>query len=212
MLHRYVIIINVLLIAVSLFLLSKIFRIWVPLESPKPAVIKKDNAVNLPVLKVGFSPHKSKAAYQIIVDKDLFRPERTEWKSPTGEGENVPARVPPQIVVYGIVITKASKFAWIQEQGKTEKMIKISEGGEINGWKVVAIESNNLSVKNNGQTLTFNLIQPGKPKIRSIPKPAMRPQHKKPAKPSADPQSGRAPTFAPQPSPVPPLPPLPEKK
>jgi hypothetical protein len=212
MLRRYVIIINVLLIVVSFFLLSKIFRVWAPLESPKPAAIKKENTANLPALKVSFAPHNPRNAYQGIVDKDLFRPERTEWKSPTEEGKNVSARIPPQIVVYGIVITKASKFAWIQEQGKTAKMIKISEGGEISGWRVVTIESNTLSIKNGDQILTFNLIQPGKPKTRSIPKQTLRSPPKKSTKPSADTQSGPAPAFAPQPSPVPPPPPLPEKK
>jgi hypothetical protein len=209
MLRRYVIIINVLLIAGSLFLLSKIFRIWAPLEPPKPVAIKKENAVNLPALKVSFAPHNPRNAYQVIVDKDLFRPER---KSPTQEGENVLARVPPQIVVYGIVITKASKYVWIQEQGKIDKLIKIPEGGDINGWKVITIEANAIRVKSGDQILTFNLIQPGKPKTRTISSPIIQYQPKKSTNPSANTQSGPAPIFVPQPPPVPPPPALPQKK
>jgi hypothetical protein len=212
MFRRYVIIINVLLIAGCLFLFSKIFRIWAPLESPKSAAIKKEHAANLPALKVSFAPYNPRNAYQVIVDKDLFRPERTEWKSPTQEGENVSSRVPPQIVIYGIVITKASKYVWIQEQGKIDKLIKIPEGGDINGWKVITIEANAIRVKSGDQILTFNLIQPGKPKTRTIPSAIIQYQPKKSTSPSANTQSGPAPIFVPQPPPVPPPPALPQKK
>ena len=167
----------------------------------------KTNIISQPVLKDDFSPPKPKNAYQAIVDKDLFRPERTEWKSTTQEGANAALRVPPQILVYGIVITHALKYAWIQEQGKTEKMKKISEGGEINGWKVSNIDSNSLSVKNGEQILKFYLIQPGKPKTGIIPRPTMQ----SPPKVSPGPQPSGATSF-PNPPLLPPPPPLPQKK
>jgi hypothetical protein len=212
MFRRYVIIINVLLIAGSLFLLNRIFRTWGADDYPKSAPIKKENVANLPALKINFSPHKSKNDYQVIVDKDLFRPERTEWKSPTQEGENVSARVPPQIVVYGIVITKASKYVWIQEQGKIDKLLKIPEGGDINGWKVITIEANAIRVKSGDQILTFNLIQPNKPKTRTIPRPSIQTQPKKITNPTPNAESEPALKLVPQPPPVPPPPALPQKQ
>jgi hypothetical protein len=212
MFRRYVIIINVLLIAGSLFLLTRIISIWGTDRYPKTASLNKEKPTSFLSLNMCFSPPKPKNYYQLIVNKDLFRPERTEWKSPTPEGENALARVPPQLVLYGIVITKAVKYAWIQEQGKMDRLIKISEGGEINGWKVINIESNSLSVKNGAQVLTFNLIQPGKPKTRSIPKAIIQSQPKNFTNPYAKTQAGPAPTLVPQPLPVPPPPALPQKK
>ncbi|HPD60558.1 MAG TPA: hypothetical protein PKV48_02200 [Thermodesulfobacteriota bacterium] len=211
MLRRYVIIINVLLIAGCLFLANRIVKTWKTDEPLRSGFVKKEKVMNLTALKVNYPLYKSKNDYQTIVDKDLFRPERTEWKSPTQEGENAPARVPPQVMVYGIVITQASKYAWIQEQGKTEKMIKISEGGEINGWKVITIEPDALSVKSGDQVITFNLIQPGKPKTRAVVSPIMQSQPKSSTNSAAYTQSGLSPALT-SPLPlVPPPPPLPQK-
>ena len=169
MFRRYVIIINVLLIAGSLLLLTRIISIWGTDRYPKTASLNKEKPTSLLSLNMCFSPPKPKNYFQLVVDKDLFRPRRTEWKSPDQEGENIHSRVPPQIVVYGIVITKASKFAWIKEQDKIDDLTKIPEGGEINGWKVSKIESNSLSIKKGLKFLRLISFNPGNQKHELSP-------------------------------------------
>jgi len=212
MLRRYVMIINILLIAGSLFILSKIFKIWKTDDYLNLASMKKANAANIPALKVSFAPSNPRNAYKEIADKDLFRPERTEWKSPTKEETDSSSEASPKLIVFGIVITSDSKYALIKEQDILGKLIKISEGDEINGLKVIAIEPNAIRVKDGDKTIRYALIQPGKPKTRAIPSKIIRSQPKNSPRLSTKTGSGPVPALAPQSLAVSPPSPLPEKK
>ncbi|MFH0812037.1 MAG: hypothetical protein V2A69_04255 [Pseudomonadota bacterium] len=215
MLRRYILIINFFLIIVSLFLVNKIYDVWKPTGHPKesaPSV--KETKPALPTLTMAEQKKIPRKAYQVIVDKDLFRPERTEWKPDVQtEQAKVAAAAAPQLKVFGIVISEGFKHAWVQEEGKAEKVKRISEGDELSGWKVSNIEFNTVSVTNGKQTVKFNLIEPGKPKARTVPKslthppqPAPPPQQQRPVPPQQ-----QRPVTPQQPRPVapPPQPPRP---
>ncbi|MBW1678907.1 MAG: hypothetical protein JRJ08_01995 [Deltaproteobacteria bacterium] len=121
--------------------------------------------------------------YQVIVNKDLFRPERTEWQPPSQKEQNtVVSKTTLQLRLYGIVISDDFKYAWIKEEGRKEKMKKISEGEPLNDWKVITIEPNSISLIRGEETVKYNLIEQGKPKKRTLPK-SLTPKKTRPKKP-----------------------------
>lgn len=195
MLRRYVILINFLLIILSLFLINRIYKIWKLKEYQNSSSVTKENQTVFLEPKLIDIQKFPRNAYQFIVNKDLFRPERTEWKPPDQSGgEKSASRPAPVITVYGIVISREFKHAWIQEQSKLEKIRIISEGEELSGWKVSKIEDNSISVKSGEKVVKYNLIEPGKPKPRVAPRP---PAPTPPAPPLQT-------STTPQPTPTPP--------
>ena len=155
----------------SLFLVNRIYKIWSPNEYQGFSQAGKKNQTNFSEPKLSVAKKLPRKGYQDIVDKDLFRPERTEWRISAQPEQGIDvAKTTPKINIYGIVISNNYKYAWIKEEGKKEKIKKISEGESISDWKVSAIEPNCVSLTRGDETVKCNLIEPGKPKKRTIPK------------------------------------------
>jgi hypothetical protein len=170
MLRRYILLVNFCLILASLFLVNRIYEVWKPKAKQSEASQGlKGMRTNVPTLKISDTRKNPRPAYQVIVDKDLFRPERTEWK-PDVEAQKVAAAPSPKLKIFGIVISGGFKHAWIEEEGKGGKLKRISEGEQISGWKVNSIEFSSLSLVNGNRTENYRLIEPGKPKQRVVPK------------------------------------------
>ena len=194
MVRRYIILINFFLIILSLFLVNRIYKIWTSNEyqNVTQGTEQKQGPFSEPTLNG--SKRLPRKAYQDIVNKDLFRPERTEWQAPVEEKEaQTVTKTAPKIDVYGIVISNSFKYAWIKGAGKKDKSNKISEGESIEEWKVSAITPLSVSLSKGEESVEYKLIEPGKPKQRTIPKslvpkePAAKPvkqtNKQQPAKP-----------------------------
>jgi hypothetical protein len=150
---------------------NKIYQVWTSNKYQQFSQLIKGNTPIFPELKLNESQNLIRKDYQVIVDKDLFRPERTEWKPPDKlEKEEKVSKENPKINVYGIVISDNFKYAWIKEAGKKEKLKKVSEGETITDWKVDGIEPSFISLKKGEEIVKYYLIEPGKPKQRKIPK------------------------------------------
>jgi hypothetical protein len=129
-------------------------------------------------------PHHPREYYEPVVNKNLFRPERTEWITPTKDPEpTVSTTSDPEVVVYGIVICDDLKQAWVrvkQQAPKSKrrrpnktslkgKVKKITEGDTLEGWEVKDIEPDAIYLSQGENTLEYSLIEPGKPKQRVVP-------------------------------------------
>lgn len=187
MLRRYIIFINLFFIILSLFLVNSIYKIWTSNEYQLVAEETEQSQESFPEPTLSSSRRPSRKAYQAIVDKDLFRPERTEWRAPVEEKEaQTVSKIAPKIDVYGIVISSGFKYAWIKGRGKKDKSNRISEGESVEEWKVSAITPNAVSLSKGEESIEYKLIEPGKPKQRTIPKSLVpkKPASKQVKKPS----------------------------
>jgi len=170
-LRRYIILINFFFIILSLFLVKGIYKIWTSNEYQNVTQGTERNHGTFSEPTLNGSKRLPRKAYQDIVDKDLFRPERTEWQAPIQEQEaQTVTKTAPKIDVYGIVISNGFKYAWIKGTGRKEKSNKISEGESIEAWKVSAITPLSVSLSKGEESVEYKLIEPGKPKKRTIPK------------------------------------------
>jgi len=193
-LRRYIIIINFFLIVLSILLIDGIYNIWTSKEHQQAAQGTEVPQDPFPEPKLKASVRLPKKAYQEIVDKDLFRPERTEWRAPVEEKEAATVmKTAPKLDVYGIVISGGFKYAWVKGQGTQEKSDKISEGQSIEEWRVSAITPYAVSLSRGKESVEYKLIELGKPKQRTIPK-SLIPE--KPAPQPGDPKSQGQPAKA----------------
>lgn len=214
MLRRYVILINFLLIVAGLFFAVRVYNIWKADVYQDLASFTEDNQPIFSVPKLSASPKPSKNTFQVIIDKDLFRPERTEWKAQTKGEEGPVSESAPQLVVYGIVIAEDFKYAWVEEEskGRSNKIEKVAEGGKISGWEVREINTEGVTITDGEETISYSLIEPGKPKKRKAFRPATPKVSPKPPR-SAKPRSTKSPPRPSRPQPmhprVPPRPPMP---
>lgn len=199
--RRNLILVNGFLIVLCLVLVERIYHVWddhgrAPASSPgseKPVLLAEFK----PVVRQ-LSPRN---VYQVVADKDLFRPDRTEWKPPVAAKELEAAKKPaPQITVFGIVIAGDRRHAWIQDPKAAGKLRKISEGEDMDGWKVGKIAPNDVNLTCGAETKSYRLIEEGKPKPRAVPRVAAPPPAPKPiphALPLPPPQSSPTPPPAP---------------
>jgi hypothetical protein len=186
--RRYIILINFIFIILSLFLANRIYKIWTSNEYQHVAQGTEQNQGTFPEPTLNNTKRSPRRTYQDIVNKDLFRPERTEWQAPVEEKEaQTVSKTAPKVDVYGIVISNSFKYAWIKGRGKKDKSDKVSEGETIQEWKVSAITPHAVSLSKGEESIEYKLIEPGKPKQRTIPKSLVPPkpaskQAKRPSK------------------------------
>lgn len=207
MIRPYLKAINILLSILILFLVSKIYSVWEASEAREfsATAIQAEALVRVPELSDPQNPPRK--IYRDVVEKDLFRPERTEWVPPSmPKQEETPQIAEPDIRVYGIVISDDLKIALVKEQAKTVKTVrrgrqsklqvvasnklqKIKEGDSIKGWRVSAIEAETVVLRSGESSKEFHLIEPNDPKARVIPSHLQIKPHKKRA---AQPQPEQA--------------------
>ena len=178
MLRRYTIILNLFLIVAAIFLAERVYTIWTSEASEDLVSLGVQEAQAHSTLRTStrarLIPRK---LFDAIPAKDLFRPERTEWippqegKETTTEGAT-PATPAKKIRVYGIVIADDFKQAWLLEEGnKRENPKSVSEGDALDdGWKVSAIEPDNVTLLRGTETVTYQLVEVGNPKTRAAPR------------------------------------------
>lgn len=185
MIRRYTLILNVFLIVTSLLIGVRVYKIWSEGDDQQaPPVSVKESQPSLAVPAMGQARQLPRKAFDVIVQKDLFRPERTEWIVPQAEAAGLtgPATPPKQLIVYGIVLADDLKQAWVLEEGSRDKPKMVAEGDALEDWTVSKIDAYSVSISRGNDTATFNLVEPGKPKARIVPRvanqPRMPPQHR----------------------------------
>jgi len=206
MIRPYITVINILLSLLVLFLVNEIYSLWKPGEAKDVSgtTTQTEALVEIPDLRGRRIPPRK--TYQHIVEKDLFRPERTEWVPPATPKEEEPSQIgEPKIRVYGIVIYNDLKNAWIKEQlqkatvnqsrrtsrsgrsstknrtqiAKSHKLKKVTEGDSIEGWVVTTIKPDAVVLKSGESSKEFHLIEHNDPKARVIPRHLQVKQPKK---------------------------------
>lgn len=201
MMRRNLILLNGFLVVLCLVLVERIYHVWDDRGKGAASNIGGEKPVLLAEYKPVVRQIFPRNAYQIVANKDLFRPERTEWKPPVAGKELEAAKKPaPQLTVFGIVIAGDRRHAWIQDPKIAGKLKKVSEGEEMDGWKVSKITPNDLSLTCGAETKAYRLIEEGKPKARVVPRAPAPPPAPKPiphALPLPPPQSSPTPPAAP---------------
>ena len=178
MLRRYSIILNLFLIIAAVFLSERVYNIWTSEAS--------EDLVSLGVQEAQAHARASRPvkarrtlrkAFNVIPEKDLFRPERTEWIAPQEEKSTTPEETTQptpakKMRVYGIVIADDFKQAWLLEDGnRRSKPKSYSEGDTLeNGWKVASIDPDAVTLSLGSDTVSYPLIEAGNPKPRAAPK------------------------------------------
>ncbi|HQO77831.1 MAG TPA: hypothetical protein PLG17_04890 [Thermodesulfobacteriota bacterium] len=137
MIRRYTLVLNVLFVIASLLLIDRIYGIWTSDDQPttgSSGIKRGSSGINVPYVS---QPNRvQRRAYNVITQKDLFRPERTEWASPTDEsGQSASATPAKQLTVYGIIVAqKRRKRGFLKKvnrarQKKWPRVICSTTGG-----------------------------------------------------------------------------------
>lgn len=143
-------------------------------------------AINLLAL-ILFLTFKLAAAadpYAVISEKNLFRPDRTEWIIEKPDAKIVDKKInPDKLELYGTIIIGDKKSALIHEK-KSKKKDKKTEvyslGDYIGGYVVSAIEEKRVVLDYYGEKLTLYLHE-GKESTKedTLPPPEEKPKPKK---------------------------------
>lgn len=192
------ILINIVLACLLIFFSYRIYSIWSsPMEeiraSQKKAQQEKGKAEEV---------RRDMAVYQVIVQKDLFRPSRTEFK-PLAKSA-LPPTPPPKL--FGILIMDNNKIA-ILEDSTSKKKKNYHVGESIGDLVVSEIEKDKVILLRGGEKVVVNLRE-----IKTITAPSRaRPAQARRAPGSVPPPTQNPPVPLPpgqQPQPAPPLTPL----
>ncbi len=171
--RRYIIFANIALFIIFIFLGMKGYDSLKELSLIKKANISvKDSHRDYTKARKG--SHTSFIAgmghsadyYDVIPEKDLFRPERKEYNEPlSSEGDETQTgkeRIPlPAIDLYGIMIDKQKKLALIYDRHEKEPGLRhkvVSLGAEIQGYKLKVIQPEQIVFEKGGFLSTIKLI------------------------------------------------------
>lgn len=200
--------INLALSALVIFLAFRLYGVWaIPVEEVHPPQKKahsgKGNA-ETPQVK------KDVEVYQEIVQKDLFRPSRTESKSEAKSG--LPPTPPPKF--FGTMIMDNDKIAILEDPTtKKRKAYRVKE--HIGDFVISDIEKNKVILLRGEEKVMVNLREikiisppsrPGLIQPRTAPRPIPPPSQKPPVSPAPSPPSQPAPlspALVPPPQPIP---------
>lgn len=104
--------------------------------------------------------------YNVIPEKDLFRPERKEYKEEPLSNKKKEVEIkkkdiqPPAVDLYGIMIDKKKSVALVYDKREKEQNLRykvVSTGDEIQGYKVIRIQAEQIIVEKAGRMATIPL-------------------------------------------------------
>jgi hypothetical protein len=172
--RRYIILTNIALFILFIFLSIKGYN-----EARELILIKKGNLGiegnidynqtkdGLPASFIAGIGHSSDY-YNVIPEKNLFRPERKEYESPLplsseedSEEINVEDEIkPPAVDLYGIMIEGQKKTALLFDKRETDKNLQykvVSPETTIQDFKLIRIEPNQLIFEKQGRKAILEL-------------------------------------------------------
>jgi len=169
--RRYIIITNIALFILCIFLSIKCYN-----EARELILIKKgdlgiegniDNNQTkggLPASFIAGMGHSSDY-YNVIPEKNLFRPERKEYEAHLPSQEDVEDIVedkikPPAVDLYGIMIEGQRKTALLFDKREKDKNLQykvVSPGTTIHDFSLISIEPRQLIFEKNGRKAILEL-------------------------------------------------------
>ncbi|MBI4686361.1 MAG: hypothetical protein HY756_01015 [Nitrospirae bacterium] len=190
---------NLILIIIIGFLAFEFYNVWsAPVSLIRSAVQKKSGAVS-PQAAVTEEKKPDEAAFQAIVQKDIFRPLRTEPKFDEMAKPQVPL-IPPKL--YGTVITDVEKSAILEDQNtKVTKSYRIND--TIGGMLILDIQKDKVILSKEDRTIEVHLreVKIFKAPSPTLPLPQVPPQRPVPQRPMTrqqELQEGQPPRALPQ--------------
>jgi hypothetical protein len=176
--RRYIVFANIALFIVCIFLGPRAYRGIGEVYSVKngvlhlrdglPATHKERERLLAPVIAGMGHPAEH---YDVIHVKNLFRPEREEYENflPSegeeggDEAETAEKQIrPPDVDLYGIMIDTKRKVALIydkRERDQYQRYKVVSPGDEIQGYKLVLIQPEEIVLEKDGRRATIELSQ-----------------------------------------------------
>ena len=195
MLRKYFLI-NIILISAAIFLGIKLYDSYakplvIPAKSIKkqiPAEEQGEKKTENPVNKKNDS-----SVFQVIVQKDLFRPSRTEPKIEEISKTGHPQALPPKLI--GTVITESGAKAYLEDSvTKTTRAFGLKES--VAGFIVHEIKENTVVLIKGEEKIELKITR-----VQTIEPPG-----KKPSAPISQINPGPSPVQQPMQPPVRPLP------
>jgi hypothetical protein len=174
-----------LALCVVLLLILKNYETWtrpIAWESEnvgkKPQSKPEDRPKGLPSLEAPKNPLPAKS-YISISEKNLFSPERKDFPTPLGNGKRQLVR--PQILLYGVTISRNYQAASVASPGRPlhkgeRETFTVKMGERIGEYKLVKISSDRITLEAPGDTFDVLLYDQSVAKkrtdIRTESKPA----------------------------------------
>ncbi len=141
--------VNLALTGIAIFFGFRLYVIW---ASPSEEALPSKKKAEVEKTKTDSAEsQRNMGAYQIIAQKDLFRPSRTEWKV---EGSKSPQTPPPKL--FGIMITDKDKVA-ILEDPSTNKRKTYRTKDRIGSFVVSEIENNKVILMRGEERVVVSL-------------------------------------------------------
>jgi len=136
-----------------------------------------------------FSP-PSPTDYMNIAEENLFHPERRIPPEKKVEQE-LPK---PDFVLYGTMVTDDLNVAYLEDlkaprttPGRGKRQVALKKGDTFSGFTLKEIEADKIVMMRGEEQMMVHIIDPQKPKSRTILRPAGQ---KAPAQPAQSPQKG----------------------
>ena len=194
---------NLLLCLVIILLVIENYETWnasFGLSSGMGFVSQKSGGeIENPPLTASANDLDSHKSYNLISEKNIFSPERTEFPIPAAfpaEAQKPLAR--PQIVLYGVAIGGDYQSATVTNPGralhKEERETRtVRIGGKIGEYTLAKILPDRITMESNGDTFEVLLDDAGNPKRKVQARPKATPAMMANLQPAATPPSGDAP-------------------
>lgn len=197
MLRKYFLI-NIVLVSAAIFLGIKLYDPYAkPLNIPAKSVKKQIPAEEQGEKKTENLVNKKNdsSAFQVIVQKDLFRPSRTEPKIEELSKTGIPQAPPPKLI--GTVITESGAKAYLEDSvTKTTRAFSLKES--VAGFIVHEIKENTVILLKGEEKIEVKMTQ-----VQTIGPPGKKPSVPIPA---GTPPVQQSPMQVPPHAPPPPFP------
>jgi hypothetical protein len=165
-----------LALCVVLLLILKNYETWTqPIEwgpekvGKRPQGKPEDTPGDLPSLGAQKNPPSAKS-YISISEKNLFSPERKDFPTPVGNGRKQLVR--PQILLYGVTISRNYQAASVASPGRPlhkgeRETFTVKIGERIGEYKLVKISSDRITLETEGDTFEVLLYDQSMAKTRA---------------------------------------------
>ncbi len=112
------------------------------------------------------------AFIQVISDKNMFSPDRKEFSSGQGAGDQARPVTRPQVVLYGVLIAENAQMATIVNPGRPlrkgeREAMTIKVGDRVGEYKLAQVMADKIVLEAPGDTFEVPLIDPKAPKKRT---------------------------------------------
>ncbi|QTA80614.1 Uncharacterized protein dnl_29240 [Desulfonema limicola] len=168
--------INVILTFIAVFLCIRIYVLWTDKVFTRSEIpVNNGFEESSDIVRPGIEKTLSESAYKVIVDRNLFSPDREEFipdeTQPEPEQINISGR---KISLYGVIIMDDYKKALIdnpvREPGdRPEKWVQV--GDIVGELTVAAINSESILLNEGSKKYEISLYDKEKKRLRSAPAP-----------------------------------------